>query len=109
MNMQNDSQDPVHNYDLRQSIVGLDQGLKILYAEIDATLQASLLQDSGVSKENVDKLSFFFKEIEVAIEELDALVHLVSLITPDDEEASLHSEEMQQLSQRVMASLDKIN
>lgn len=113
MNTQNDSQSLNHieadHLGLRASIVSLDKKLKNLRAEIQEKLQDSLEKNSGFSKEYVEELSQGFKEVEDAIKGIDDLVKVVSTIEQDKRNNTLlQNEEIQELSQRIATTLEKM-
>ncbi|MCL9685168.1 hypothetical protein [Legionella maioricensis] len=111
-NTENQSKLLINNMDrsLRENIIRLDQKLKGLRAEIDAKLQNSFVyEDNNSRDEYVKKLSTVSKEVTAAIKGIETLVNLVATDEDAEEQiAFLQGEGMQQFSEMIAESLEKI-
>lgn len=92
----------------RANIIGLDQKLRGIQAEVQAKLKNLDLSKDQVGPDYKEALTNLLSEINMAIEGIDILVNLT---TSDDQEAVaelLHSEEAKEFNQMLEDSLERI-
>jgi len=92
----------------RTNILGLDQKLRGLRAEIEAKIKGVSVSKEEVSAEYMDGLTHLLGEVDLAIEGIDIVV---TTVMADDEELKnsfLQSDDAQHFNQMLTESLDKI-